>query len=251
MPIHTSSATSDDKATAHLDSWSFGIDTGGELSELFAENIVAEVLGVAAKHAKSQILQNIIHIGVKRTDKRDIGFIIMTTLRLDWELNRNHRTLDDIAEAEGSLASRFIASAGAIRSWDLLKIKDIEIYDMENSVIVIIDGLCTHLNCLKQIAGPNLYRTTTVQPNYSTCHVGVLDPISGDLKQRLTAQGYADESTWAGGQGWGIYGYAQTYAWTQDDRFFLASCGLAEYFLYESNLTQTSLGIQYNNSSSG
>ncbi|KAI1754130.1 Six-hairpin glycosidase [Xylaria castorea] len=337
------------RAAGHLDSWSSDIDVGGELSELFTENVVAKSQNLQRnsqegdyldpqgpdtfpeyvsqdgdtpglytlreaefwtcgffpgtihllleRHLKLSHPQTLnaaydrlsifakhwaepLYAMAKRTDTHDIGFIIMPALRLDWELNKNQRSLDAIVEAGGSLASRFIASAGVIRSWDLLKKKDIEILDMEKNVIVIIDSLCNldllyyaaehggaELAYLRDIATTHAskllethLRSETVQDGYgptygggwfSTCHVCVLDPISGDLKRRLTAQGYADESTWTRGQAWGIYGYAQTYMSTQDDRFLLASCGLAEYFLYRLNLTPSTLEIQHNNSYSG
>jgi len=66
---------------------------------------------------------------------------------------------------------------------------------------------------------------------YSTCHVANLDPRTGVLKRRATAQGYADDSCWARGQAWAILGYAQTYQWTGDAEFLRAACGCAEYFL--------------------
>ena len=66
---------------------------------------------------------------------------------------------------------------------------------------------------------------------YSTCHVANLCSESGKVAQRLTAQGYADDSTWARGQSWGILGYAQTYNWTKDPVFLATACGLAEYFI--------------------
>lgn len=59
-----------------------------------------------------------------------------------------------------------------------------------------------------------------------------MDPTSGSIKERRTAQGYADTSTWARGQAWAILGYAQTYVWTGDDVFLNAAIGLAEYFVH-------------------
>ncbi|PSN65476.1 Six-hairpin glycosidase [Corynespora cassiicola Philippines] len=195
-----------------------------------------------------------------RTDTHDIGFIVMPALRADWELTGNTRSLDSIIRAAASLATRYVPSAKAIRSWDLLKKKDIEILDQNDNMIVIIDSLC-NLDLLYYASkhspdGAHLaemataHATTLLQSHlrpefvehkpvgsyngkwYSTCHVANLDPKSGLLKRRLTAQGYAHESTWARGQAWGILGYAQTYMWTRDTQFLHASCGLAEYFLY-------------------
>jgi hypothetical protein len=66
---------------------------------------------------------------------------------------------------------------------------------------------------------------------FSTCHVANLDPRTGKLQRRATAQGYADDSTWARGQAWAVLGYAQTYMWTGQREFLDAACGCAEYFL--------------------
>jgi hypothetical protein len=201
-----------------------------------------------------------LHGMASRTDTHDIGFIIMPALRLDWELTENTRSLDSIIQAARSLATRYVPSAKAIRSWDLLRKKDIEILDQEDNMIVIIDSLCNlellyyaskHAHSgsdLAEIATahagtlleshlrPELTLPTSrdgyTGPWYSTCHVANLDPRTGCTKRRLTAQGYADDSTWARGQSWGILGYAQTYTWTKDTRFLHAACGLAEYFLY-------------------
>lgn len=194
-----------------------------------------------------------------RTDTHDIGFIIMPALRADWELFGNTRSLDSIVRAARSLATRYVPSARAIRSWDLLKKKDIEILDQEDNMIVIIDSMCNldllfyaahHAQdqTLSDIA--KAHAVTLLQSHlrpepvlssskdvyrgkwYSTCHVANIDPKTGDLKRRLTAQGYEHDSTWSRGQAWGILGYAETYMWTKDPRFLAASCGLAEYFLH-------------------
>ncbi|EEY23948.1 glycosyl hydrolase family 88 protein [Verticillium alfalfae VaMs.102] len=68
-------------------------------------------------------------------------------------------------------------------------------------------------------------------PLFSTHHVANLDPATGAVRWRRTAQGYSDTSTWARGQAWAVLGYAQTYAWTRDAVFLAAACGLAEHFL--------------------
>ena len=69
------------------------------------------------------------------------------------------------------------------------------------------------------------------RPQYATCHVANLCPETGEIRQRLTAQGFSDSSTWARGQAWAIMGYAQTYSWTKDPVFLETACGLAEHFI--------------------
>ncbi|KAM0236996.1 hypothetical protein ACHAP5_009192 [Fusarium lateritium] len=194
-----------------------------------------------------------------RTDTHDIGFIIMPALRRDWELFGNERSLASILRAAHSLASRYVPSAGVIRSWDCLLKKDITVTDTENNILVIIDSMCnldllfyaaaqTGEQKLADIAAAHATSLlkTHLRPEsvrslvkdgykgqlYSTCHVANITPQTGDLKWRWTAQGYANDSTWARGQAWSVFGYAQAYNWTKNEDFLEAACGSAEYFLY-------------------
>ncbi|CAN9407444.1 unnamed protein product [Alternaria sp. RS040] len=195
----------------------------------------------------------------ERTDTHDIGFIVMPALRADWELFGNQQSLDSIVKAAHSLATRYVPTAGAIRSWDLLKKKNIEIIDQDQNMIVIIDSMCNldllyyaahHAQDSKLAEIATTHAATLLHSHlrpefmlsaskdayrgqwYSTCHVANIDPRTGELKQRMTAQGYEHDSTWSRGQAWGILGYAETYMWTRDSRFLEAACGLAEYFVY-------------------
>lgn len=202
-----------------------------------------------------------LHAMADRTDTHDIGFIIMPALRREWELTSWPRSLDTIIRAAHSLATRYIPSAGVIRSWDILLKKEITVTDMTENALIIIDSLC-NLDLLyyasahggsaeAQLADIATTHARTVMRShlrpesvtsldkhgyrgqlYSTCHVANIDPANGDLKWRWTAQGFANESTWSRGQSWAVLGYAQTYYWTKDPTFLEVACGVAEYFLY-------------------
>lgn len=65
----------------------------------------------------------------------------------------------------------------------------------------------------------------------STYHVVDFDPDTGDIRQRLTNQGYSDTSCWSRGQAWAIAGFAQVYNRTKDDRFLATSRKAADYFI--------------------
>ena len=69
-----------------------------------------------------------------------------------------------------------------------------------------------------------------IKSDNSTYHVVNFDPVQKQIKEHLTNQGYAKHSCWARGQAWAIAGYAQSYAWTKNDRFMEASKRLADYF---------------------
>lgn len=193
-----------------------------------------------------------------RTDTHDLGFILQPPLRKDWELTGNEKSLQSLLIGARSLASRYEANVGAIRSWDVLKQKDVTITSMTDDFLVIIDSMC-NLDLLyyasKHLCDPNLAEIATTHARtlikshlrpehtagnfaykgscvYSTCHVVNFDPRTGSIKDQRTAQGYRVDSTWARGQAWAILGYAQTYNWTNEKEFLWVASGLAEYFIW-------------------
>ena len=74
-------------------------------------------------------------------------------------------------------------------------------------------------------------RREHVRPDGSTYHVVKFDGTTGEVVDKYTAQGYADESTWSRGQSWGLYGFTVTYRFTQDQSFLDTAVQLAEYWL--------------------
>lgn len=54
------------------------------------------------------------------------------------------------------------------------------------------------------------------RPDYTSYHVALYDSISGDFIRGCTNQGLNDDSFWARGQAWGIYGFTVVYRETGD-----------------------------------
>lgn len=65
----------------------------------------------------------------------------------------------------------------------------------------------------------------------STIHLVEFDPATGDVKERLTNQGYTDISCRTRGQTWAIAGFVETYHWTRDDSFLTTAIDCPDYFL--------------------
>ncbi|KNG89014.1 hypothetical protein ANOM_002400 [Aspergillus nomiae NRRL 13137] len=194
-----------------------------------------------------------LHAMSLRQDTHDIGFIIQPALQRDWELFGNKRSLDSILTAAESLATRFDERVGAIRSWDRFTNVHHDIKSMDDDFLVIIDSLCNldllfyagnYLHSERLLSIASTHATTLLsthlrlesgpsgEKRYSTYHVVNFAPSKeGNVKQKLTAQGYSDTSTWARGQAWAILGYAQTYTWTKNVEFLDAAKGLADYFI--------------------
>lgn len=70
-----------------------------------------------------------------------------------------------------------------------------------------------------------------IRSDHSTTHLVVFDPETGTIRQRLTNQGYDDDSCWTRGQAWAIAGFAETYGWTRDMSFLETARNCADYFV--------------------
>jgi uncharacterized protein YyaL (SSP411 family) len=72
---------------------------------------------------------------------------------------------------------------------------------------------------------------THIRDDYSSIHLVTFDPHTGEVRERLTNQGYTDTSCWTRGQAWAIAGFAETYHWTHDQSFLTTSQNCADLFL--------------------
>jgi hypothetical protein len=62
------------------------------------------------------------------------------------------------------------------------------------------------------------------------------DPLTGEIEKRQTSQGYADESSWARGQSWGLYGFVMMYREAGQKRYLDQAHHIAGYLLNHPNL---------------
>ncbi len=69
------------------------------------------------------------------------------------------------------------------------------------------------------------------RPDFSTYHAILYNDSTGVRIKGQTHQGYADESMWARGQAWAIYGYTMTYRETRDPKFLEAAQKAANLYL--------------------
>jgi unsaturated chondroitin disaccharide hydrolase len=74
------------------------------------------------------------------------------------------------------------------------------------------------------------------RPDFSSYHVVDYDPETGAVQKKHTAQGYADESAWARGQAWGLYGYTVMYRETHDKKYLDQANHIAGFILNHPNL---------------
>lgn len=180
------------------------------------------------------------------TEHHDLGFMMYCSYGNAYRLTGNEKYKDNLVQAARSLSTRFDPKVGCIKSWNTFRSWH---GDKVYQYPVIIDNMM-NLELLffatKVTGDSSFYRTAITHANttlanqfrkdYSSYHVVCYDPATGKVQARETAQGYADNSTWARGQAWAIYGYTMTYRETKDPKYLKAAIGMANWYIRNKNL---------------
>ena len=110
------------------------------------------------------------------------------------------------------LAGRFNPKVGAIKSWESGKRGryPVIIDNMMNLELLMRAARYFQLDTLRSIAITHARTTlrTHFRDDFTTFHLVDFDPQTGAVTARKTVQGYSDESVWARGEAWALYGYA-------------------------------------------
>ena len=82
-----------------------------------------------------------------------------------------------------------------------------------------------------------------LRKDYSNYHVVDYDTLTGKVLHQATCQGFSDNSAWARGQAWAIYGYTMAYRETKNPKFLEIAIHTADYWLNHPNLPED--GVPY------
>jgi unsaturated chondroitin disaccharide hydrolase len=170
-----------------------------------------------------------------------MGFKIYCSYGNAYRLTKEEKDKEIIIQAAKTLATRFNPIVGAIRSWD----HNADKWDFP----VIIDNML-NLELLfeaTKMSGDSTYYKIAVshanttmknhfRTNYSTWHVVDYNPTTGEVVKKNTHQGYADDSSWARGQGWAIYGYTMCYRETKDPKYLLQAENVEKFIFNNKNM---------------
>jgi unsaturated chondroitin disaccharide hydrolase len=167
-------------------------------------------------------------------DDTDLGFKMFMTFAVDHQLTGDESAKQTALAAADTLAARFNPTVGLIRVWD--DRDDAEKYQVNIDAMMNLELLYwAGQNGRPQytdIANRHAQRTMTdlVRPDGSTSMFGGYDQRTGALQRTYTMQGFKDDSTWARGQAWAIYGFATAYRYTQDPRYLETAHRTADWF---------------------
>lgn len=166
----------------------------------------------------------------------DIGFRIFNSFGSALRFTKDSAAYKQvILDAAETLEGRFRPVTGVIRSWD---------WHDQWQYPVIIDNMM-NLELLfwaaAETGDKEMYNVAIAhaeqtmkhhfREDFSTYHVLDYDTLSGAVREKVTFQGYADQSMWARGQTWAIYGFTLTARETGREDFLNQARAAADIFL--------------------
>ncbi|OAN54822.1 glycoside hydrolase family 88 protein [Sphingobium sp. TCM1] len=170
-------------------------------------------------------------------DHHDLGFLYTLSACAAYRLTGDTLARSSGLEAARLLLKRFDPVANVIQAWGDMK-------DPKQRGRMIID---CNLNVpllywasretgnkdFAAAADKHLAQAAKllVRADASTFHTFYVDTKTGKPRHGSTHQGHSDDSSWARGQAWGIYGFALAWRHTSDPAYLDIASKLANHFL--------------------
>lgn len=178
----------------------------------------------------------------------DMGFKIYCSFGKGYEITQSDEYKKVIIQSAQTLSTRYSKKIGSIKSWDHNKDKwdfPVIIDNMMNLELLFEVSKMTGDDSFKKIAIQ--HANTTLKNHFrkdnSCYHVVGYDTITGKVKSKNTHQGYNDESSWARGQSWAVYGFTMAYRYTNDNVYLKQAEATANFFINHKNMPED--GIPY------
>jgi rhamnogalacturonyl hydrolase YesR len=170
----------------------------------------------------------------------DLGFMMYCSFGNGYRLTGDTSYANSMLTGAESLAGRYNPLIGCIQSWN---------HNVKWQFPVIIDNMMNleFLFWAARTSGNSRYRDICIshadktienhfRPDHSSYHVVSYDTLTGKVEKRNTHQGYADESTWARGQAWALYGFVLMYRETKDRKYLEQAKHIAAFILRHPTL---------------
>jgi unsaturated chondroitin disaccharide hydrolase len=168
----------------------------------------------------------------------DLGFEVFNSFGNGYRMTHNPAYKKTLLRTADSLATLFNPKVGTLLSWPPMVKK---MGWQHNTIIDNMINLELLFWASKNGGSHKLYdiavshAETTMhnhfRPDYSAYHVVVYDTITGKKIKGITHQGYADNSMWARGQSWAIYGFIMCYRETNKAEFLDFAQKVADVYL--------------------
>lgn len=193
----------------------------------------------AALLAEAKRIMQVLEKEKHNKGTHDLGFMMYCSFGNANRLEPKKEYDEILMTSAKSLASRFDEKVGCIRSWN----------SKPEHFVVIIDNMM-NLDLLtwatRYSGDSSFYKIAVTHANNtlknhfrsdnSSYHVIDYNPQTGVAQEKRTAQGNANESAWARGQAWGLYGYTMMYRETKDPAYLQQAKKIAAFMLDHANM---------------
>jgi len=174
------------------------------------------------------------------TADHDLGFMIFCSFGNAYKITHNPDYRDVCAIAAESLIKRYKPTVKAIQSWNALTSAKTPVIIDNMMNLELLNWVSDEWREPKYKAIAIDHANTTMKnhfrSDYSSYHVVDYDPATGKVLEKKTAQGYSNESAWARGQSWGLYGYTMMYRFTTERTYLEQARKIAAFILNHPNL---------------
>ena len=169
-------------------------------------------------------------------DHHDLGFLYIPSAVAQYKITNSEDAKKTGIMAAKHLITRFREKGEFIQAWG-------ELGNPDNHRLIIDCNLnIPLLFWASEVTGEEKYKeiaekhvntaaSTVVRKDGSTFHTYYFDVETGKPLRGSTAQGSGDDSSWARGQAWGIYGTAIAYKNTGDKEYIKYFERVSKYFL--------------------
>lgn len=170
----------------------------------------------------------------------DLGFKLMCSYGNAYRLTKDLAYKALLLEGAETLMTRYNPKVGCLRSWDHNAKKwdyPVIIDNMMNLELLYWAFRETRDSSFYHIANSHAEKTLLnhFREDHSSYHVVSFDTLTGEAVKKNTHQGYSDESAWARGQAWGLYGFTMAYRESGDLRFLEQAKRITSYILEHEN----------------
>jgi unsaturated chondroitin disaccharide hydrolase len=171
----------------------------------------------------------------------DIGFQIYCSFGNGYRLTGREDYREVLKVAGESALKRFNPFLGVIKSWDSNRQKwqyPVIVDNMMNLELLMWNYHETGNQIFSDVAVSHSDKTLEhhYRPDHSSYHVVSYDTLSGIPHIKQTHQGASDESIWARGNAWGLYGYVVMYRETKLQRYLDQANAIAELMIDHPNM---------------
>jgi unsaturated chondroitin disaccharide hydrolase len=165
------------------------------------------------------------------TNVHDLGFVFWSTWKRWFDQSGDEAIESRVIQAGRTMGLRFNEEGKYLRSFVAQDSCFIDI--MMNVGIIFHAANRTGDRDLLRKAREHCLTTRRylARGDGSTAHEGIFDLESGEFLREATHQGWRDDSSWARGQTWALYGFGTAYWLSGDERFLDAAQRCADFYI--------------------